>query len=67
MIVEQTLFGTVFLSNGNKVTVSPQLRGSEKGGCTVKVENNGYEHSFSLSKEGLREFKDILQKYTEQD
>lgn len=64
MVVEQTLFGTTFLSDGYKIKVSPMLSKAQITGCTIQVERNGIKESFTLSKLGVNELIEILQKYS---
>lgn len=64
MVVEQTLFGTTFLSGGYKIKVSPLLNKTESNGCTILIERDGYETSFTLPKTGIEELINVLQKHS---
>lgn len=64
MVIEQTLFGTTFLSDGYKIKVSSMLSKTQITGCTIQVERDGRKESFALSKLGVNELIEILQKYS---
>lgn len=64
MVVEQTLFGTTFLSDGYKIKVLPILSKTQTNGCTIQVERDGYENSLTLSKSGINELIGVLEKYS---
>lgn len=63
MVIEQTLFGTTFLSDGYRIKVSPMFNKTGSNGCTILIERDGYESSLTLSKAGINELMEVLGKY----